>query len=68
VRADERQLQFFSILVPAGLVSSASLIEVYKSFLSVLNEVGGGGSRAERAVRAVAEGLMRVCLVDKWLW
>ncbi|ORY25746.1 MIF4G like-domain-containing protein [Naematelia encephala] len=52
-------LQFFSLLVPAGLVSALSLLEVYRSLLSVLNEVGGGGDRAERAVRAVGEGLMR---------
>lgn len=54
------QLQFFSLLVPAGLVSAVSLLEVYKSLLSVLNEVGGGGERAERVTRAVGEGLIRV--------
>lgn len=55
------QLQFFSLLVPAGLISALSLLEVYRSLLAVLNEVGGGGDRAERVVRAVGEGLMRVC-------
>jgi nuclear cap-binding protein subunit 1 len=54
------QLQFFSLLVPAGLVSARSLLEVYRSLLAVLNEVGGGGHRADRALRAVGEGLMRV--------
>lgn len=52
-------LQFLSLLVPAGLVSSASIVEVYKGLLTVINEVGGGGDRAERACRAVTEGLMR---------
>ncbi|WVR04989.1 hypothetical protein IAU60_002001 [Kwoniella sp. DSM 27419] len=52
-------LQFFSLLVPAGLVTSTSLLSVYKSMLAVLEEVGGGGDRAERAVRAVGEGLIR---------
>jgi len=37
-----------------------SLIEVYKSLLAVLEEVGGGGDRAEKVIKAVAEGLMRV--------
>lgn len=54
------QLQFFSSLVPAGLVSPASLLELYKSLLMVLQELGGGGERAERVVRSVGEGLMRV--------
>lgn len=52
-------LQFLSLLVPAGLISSQSIIEVYKGLLTVINEVGGGGDRAERACRAVTEGLMR---------
>lgn len=52
-------LQFLSLLVPAGLVSSQSIIDVYKGLLTVINEVGGGGDRAERACRAVTEGLMR---------
>ncbi|WVF72372.1 hypothetical protein IAT40_007187 [Kwoniella sp. CBS 6097] len=52
-------LHFFSLLVPAGLVTSISLLGVYKSMLAVLEEVGGGGDRAERAVRAVGEGLIR---------
>nr|XP_018264090.1 uncharacterized protein I303_03968 [Kwoniella dejecticola CBS 10117]OBR86248.1 hypothetical protein I303_03968 [Kwoniella dejecticola CBS 10117] len=52
-------LQFFSLLAPAGLVTPASLLGVYKSLLAVLEEVGGGGDRAERAVRAVGEGLIR---------
>ncbi|OCF55167.1 nuclear cap-binding protein subunit 1 [Kwoniella mangroviensis CBS 10435] len=52
-------LQFFSLLVPAGLVTSSSLLGVYRSLLAVLEEVGGGGDRAERAVRAVGEGLIR---------
>ncbi|WWC85240.1 uncharacterized protein L201_000102 [Kwoniella dendrophila CBS 6074] len=52
-------LQFFSSLVPAGLVTSSSLLGLYKSLLAVLEEVGGGGDRAERAVRAVGEGLIR---------
>ncbi|WVW83418.1 hypothetical protein I302_105438 [Kwoniella bestiolae CBS 10118] len=51
--------QFFSLLVPAGLVTSTSLLGVCKSLLAVLEEVGGGGDRAERAVRAVGEGLIR---------
>lgn len=54
------QLQFFSLLPAAGLVLTASLMELYKSFLSVLSEVGGGGDRAERVVRSVGEGLLRV--------
>jgi len=54
------QLQFFSLLVPAGPVSPRSLLELYKSLLSVLNEVGGGGDRAERVIRAVGEGIIRV--------
>jgi len=41
-----------------------SLLEVYKSLLGVLEEMGGGGDRAERAIRAVSEGLMRVSLVE----
>ncbi|KAK8870013.1 hypothetical protein IAR55_000583 [Kwoniella newhampshirensis] len=52
-------LHFFSLLVSAGLVMASSLLTVYKSLLAVLEEVGGGGDRAERAVRAVGEGLMR---------
>ncbi|WRT66889.1 uncharacterized protein IL334_003852 [Kwoniella shivajii] len=52
-------LQFFSLLVPAGLITPSSLLGVYKSLLAVLEEVGGGGDRAERAVRAVGEGLIR---------
>ncbi|TXT14535.1 uncharacterized protein COLE_00728 [Cutaneotrichosporon oleaginosum] len=52
-------LQFLSLLVPAGLVDARSLVDAYKGLLSVLNEVGGGGERAERAVRAVGEGLIR---------
>ena len=59
-QAETRQLQFFSLLVPAGLVSSSTLLEVYRSLLSVLSEFGGGGDRADRVVRAVGEGLMRV--------
>jgi hypothetical protein len=54
------QLQFFSLLASAGIVSPSSLLEVYKSLLSVLSEVGGGGDRAERVNRAVSEGLIRV--------
>lgn len=53
-------VQFLSLLVPAGLVTPASILEVYRGLLTVLNEVGGGGDRSERAVRAVAEGLVRV--------
>ncbi|BEI93243.1 uncharacterized protein CcaverHIS019_0508710 [Cutaneotrichosporon cavernicola] len=52
-------LQFLSLLVPAGLVEPRSLVDAYKSLLSVLNEVGGGGDRAERAARAVGEGIIR---------
>lgn len=52
-------LQFLSLLVPAGLIHPQSILEVYKGLLSVLNEVGGGGDRSERAVRAVGEGLIR---------
>lgn len=52
-------LQFLSLLVPAGLVNAQSLLEVFKGLLAVVNEVGGGGDRAERAVRAVGEGLIR---------
>lgn len=33
---------------------------VYDDLLNVLDEVGGGGDRSERAVRAVGEGLIRV--------
>jgi hypothetical protein len=57
------QLNFFSLLVPAGLVTHMSLLEVYKSLLGVLDEMGGGGDRAERAIRAVSEGLMRASRV-----
>ncbi|WVQ78210.1 hypothetical protein IAT38_000293 [Cryptococcus sp. DSM 104549] len=52
-------LQFFSSLLPVKLVSAASLFSVYEALLAVLDEVGGGGDRAERAVRAVGEGLIR---------
>ncbi|GMK55464.1 hypothetical protein CspeluHIS016_0205200 [Cutaneotrichosporon spelunceum] len=52
-------LQFLSLLVPAGLVEPRSLLDAYKSLLTVLNEVGGGGDRAERAARAVGEGIIR---------
>lgn len=52
-------LQFLSLLVPARLVDSRSLLQVFKGLLAVVNEVGGGGDRAERAVRAVGEGLIR---------
>ncbi|WWD15707.1 hypothetical protein CI109_100129 [Kwoniella shandongensis] len=52
-------LHFFSLLVSAGLVTASSLLTVFKSLLAVLEEVGGGGDRAERAVRAVGEGLIR---------
>lgn len=58
--ADTAQLQFFSLLLPAGLVTGISLLELYKSLLSVLSELGGGGDRAERVIRAVGEGLFRV--------
>lgn len=54
------KLQFLSLLVPAGLVDARSILEVYKGLLTVTNEVGGGGDRAERAARAVGEGLIRV--------
>ena len=54
------QLQFFSLLLPAGVISGISLLELYKSHLSVLTELGGGGDRAERVIRAVGEGLLRV--------
>lgn len=57
------QLQFFSLLPAAGLSLTASLLELYKSLLSVLGEVGGGGDRAERVIRAVGEGLLRVSSV-----
>lgn len=53
------QLQFLSLLVAPGLVNPTSLVDVYKGLLSVLNEVGGGGDRSERSVRAVGEGLIR---------
>ena len=56
-------MQFFSLLAPAGLVTGHSLLETYKSLLSVLNEVGGGGERAERVIRAVGEGLIRVSVI-----
>ena len=59
-RAKWPQLQFFSLLLPAGIVSGISLLELYKSLLSVLTELGGGGERAERVIRAVGEGLFRV--------
>jgi len=55
-----RQLHFFSLLLPAGVISGISLLELYKSHLSVLTELGGGGDRAERVIRAVGEGLLRV--------
>lgn len=58
------QLQFFSLLTSAGIVSPSSLLEVYKSLLSVLSEVGGGGDRAERVNRAVGEGLIRVSATE----
>lgn len=54
------KLQFFSLLLPAGIVSGISLLELYKSLLLVLTELGGGGDRAERVIRAVGEGLFRV--------
>lgn len=54
------QLHFFSLLLPAGLVTGHSLLGLYKSLLSVLKELGGGGDRAERVIRAVGEGLLRV--------
>jgi nuclear cap-binding protein subunit 1 len=41
-------------------VTASSLLELYKSLLSVLTELGGGGDRAERVIRAVGEGLLRV--------
>ena len=47
-------------LLPAGMVTPTSLMEQYRSLLGVLEEVGGGGDRAERVIRAVGEGLMRV--------
>ncbi|ORX39663.1 MIF4G like-domain-containing protein [Kockovaella imperatae] len=52
-------IQFFSLLVPARLVSPSTLLEVYRSLLTVLDEFGGGGNRAERVIRALGEGLMR---------
>lgn len=58
--ADQSQLNFFSLLLPAGLVSGHSLLSLYQSMLSVLTELGGGGDRAERVIRAVGEGLLRV--------
>ncbi|WVQ71472.1 hypothetical protein IAR50_001010 [Cryptococcus sp. DSM 104548] len=52
-------LQFFSLLLPAQLVTPASLLAVYSTLLNVIDEVGGGGDRSERAVRAVGEGIIR---------
>ncbi|AFR93047.2 nuclear cap-binding protein subunit 1 [Cryptococcus neoformans C23] len=52
-------LQFFSLLVTAKVVAANSLLAVYENLLNVLDEVGGGGDRSERAVRAVGEGLIR---------
>ncbi|WVN89018.1 uncharacterized protein L203_104234 [Cryptococcus depauperatus CBS 7841] len=52
-------LQFFSHLVTVRLATSTSLLNVYETLLNVIDEVGGGGDRAERAVRAVGEGLIR---------
>lgn len=43
-------------------MTPSSLIGLYNSLLSVTTELGGGGDRAERVVRAVGEGLMRVSL------
>lgn len=44
-------------------MSAASLLEMYNLLLSVLSEVGGGGDRAERVIRAVGEGIIRVSLL-----
>ncbi|ODN84817.1 hypothetical protein L202_00685 [Cryptococcus amylolentus CBS 6039] len=52
-------LQFFSLLLPAQLVTPSSLLSVYSTLLNVIDEVGGGGDRSERAVRAVGEGIIR---------
>ena len=46
--------------MPPAIVSAKSIMELYQSLLSVLSEVGGGGDRAERVIRAVGEGIIRV--------
>jgi hypothetical protein len=38
-----------------------------RSFAAVLEELGGGGKRAEKAIRVITEGLLRVGDVEKQL-
>ncbi|EIW70239.1 hypothetical protein TREMEDRAFT_43823 [Tremella mesenterica DSM 1558] len=52
-------LQFFALLVVTKLISAESILGVCTSLLAVLSELGGGGDRAERVIRAVSEALMR---------
>lgn len=52
-------VSFFGHLVPYGLISAGSYLATLKSFVSVLEELGGGGRRAEKVVRIVTEGLIR---------
>jgi hypothetical protein len=54
------QVSFFGHLVPIGLVSAESYLATLRSFISVLKELGGGGKRAEKVIRVVTEGLLRV--------
>lgn len=54
------QVSFFGHLVPIGLVSAESYLATMKSFISVLEELGGGGKRSEKVIRVVTECLLRV--------
>jgi hypothetical protein len=53
------QVSFYGHLVPIGLVTSESYLATLRSFVSVLEELGGGGKRAEKVIRVVTEGLLR---------
>lgn len=59
------QVSFFGHLVPIGLVSEESYLATLRSFISVLEELGGGGRRAEKVIRVVTEGLLRVSQIVK---
>lgn len=52
-------VSFFGHLVPLGLITPESFLATLKTFISVLEEFGGGGKRAGKVIRVVTEGLLR---------
>lgn len=61
------QIQFFTHLTMAGLISPESMFALLQSFTAVLDEFGVSHGRAKRAALCAGEGLMIVSLLMVFL-